>query len=173
LIVACVASGPSLTQEDCEYLERANIKTIAVNSSWRAVPWCQMIYAGDQAWWDAHKLSIKTKSELWTCSARAAEVHGLNFHRASGGYSSGLRAIELAISLGADKVILLGYDCSIEQGTHWHGDHTQTKNPTAQRCKVWAKQFAAMDRKGVDIVNCSRQTELKCFRRDFLENAIC
>lgn len=173
MIIACIGSGPSLTQDDCDFLRAANIETIAVNSSWKIAPWAQHIYAGDQAWWDANIAEIDSPAYRWTCSGNAAEVHGLNFHMASGGYNSGLRAIELAISFGADRVILLGYDCSIAEGTHWHGDHDKTKNPTDKRCKVWANQFAAMDRKVADIVNCSRRTDLKCFRRDSLESAIC
>jgi hypothetical protein len=102
-----------------------------------------------------------------------AKARGLSWFKASGAHNSGMRAIELAIEFGAARVVLLGYDCSVEHGEHWHGPHTATKNPDASRCSMWAKQFATIDRKGADIVNCSRETSLKCFRRERLGDLLC
>ncbi|MCY1373105.1 hypothetical protein D9M69_603550 [compost metagenome] len=87
--------------------------------------------------------------------------------------NSGYRAIELAISFGAARVLLLGFDCSVRAGTHWHGAHTKTKNPDARRCAEWLNHFGRLARHGAEVINCSRQTELTCFPRMSLEDALC
>lgn len=129
---------------------------------------CDAIYGGDLAWWDAYGSEIDIKAEKWTCTRQAAVKHDLNMHTAYGAYNSGMRAIQLAMEQGASKIILLGYDCSVENGTHWHGDHRKTQNPDALKCKKWMAQFhqIALIAKAmkVDVVNCSRKTAMKCYR---------
>lgn len=51
---ACVASGPSLTAVDCQFLHEAGIPTIAVNNSWEVVPFSSFIYAADYCWWEEY-----------------------------------------------------------------------------------------------------------------------
>jgi hypothetical protein len=97
--------------------------------------------------------------------------HGLNWHEAYGEYSSGLRAIELAFQLGAERVLLLGYDCTVSGGTHWHGDHAGTKNPTEALCKKWNAQHCRLARKA-DVVNCSRDTALTAYCLGMLEKEL-
>lgn len=171
--VCCIASGPSLGASDCEAVGSAGIPAIAVNSSWRLARFASVIYAGDLCWWDAYGAEIDISAERWTCSQRAAHEHGLSLHRAAGGYNSGLRAIQLAIELGAARVLLLGYDCSINSGTHWHGDHIKTKNPDEKLCLLWQRQFAQLNTLGIEIINCSRETALTCFPRARLEDVLC
>lgn len=173
LTVVCIASGPSLTAADCAQIEAAQLPTIAVNSSWQLARFADVIYAGDPVWWHAYGDEIDIQAERWACHDPHIERMQVNLHRALGGYNSGLRAIQLAIELGAARVLLLGYDCSVAAGTHWHGDHGKTKNPDAARCSAWLRQFAALDRKGAQVINCSRQTALECFPRMNLEDALC
>lgn len=173
--VCCIASGPSLTAADCGLVESAGLPTIAVNSSWKLARFAAVIYAADPPWWDSYGKDIDIPAERWTMTENTASARSLQFQtrRAMSIKNSGLHAIELAISLGAARVLLLGYDCSVAAGTHWHGDHQQTKNPDALRCKAWLSQFAALDRKQAHIINCSRETALSCFPRMPLEQALC
>lgn len=167
----CIASGPSLTAEDCELIRRSGVKTLAVNDSWQMAPFCNYIYAGDRKWWATHIEEITCQAERWTCSKKAANDYGLNYHYAGGPFNSGMRAIQWATVSGFKKVALLGFDCSIKNGIHWHGPHKGRllRNPNSQKVKKWHDQFerAAMqaDQKGVDVINCSRETELNCFPR--------
>src|SRR5690606_29476484 len=112
---------------------------------------------------------IDIPAERWTCTKSAAEKHKINLHLASGSWNSGMRAIQLAIQRGAAKVILLGYDCDVSNGTHWHGDHTATHNPDSRRVRLWHGHFAAVGiqakARGCKIINASRHTALKCFER--------
>lgn len=167
----CIASGPSLTAADCDLVRQSGLPTIAVNNSWQLAPWCDHLYAGDLAWWDANVASVPAGPKRWSCTRQAVAKHGLEYHEAWGEYNSGLRAIELAFKLGAERVLLLGYDCTVTGGTHWHGDHTGTKNPTADLCRKWQKQHARLPQRD-QVVNCSRETELQAYRLGRLENEL-
>ncbi|WP_431625503.1 hypothetical protein [Enterobacter asburiae] len=150
---------------------------IAVNSSWRAIPECTHIYAGDLRWWDVNIPALPDGPERWSCNRRAHTRYGVNLFPTdtSGTFNSGQRAILFAQWLGAKRIILLGFDCSISNGSHWHGDHTALDNPTAANVKRWHGEFsrvAAQLRGSVQIINSSRQTALNCFRRLPLEAAI-
>lgn len=174
-VAACIASGPSLTASDCEKVAEDAEWIIACNESYRLATMAHAIYAGDYTWWDRHYKEVPAHLEKWTCSATAAGRFHLNFHqgkRPGKMYNSGQRAIELAISKGFDRIILLGYDCSVSRGTHWHGDHRHSKNPDMDACARWQEQFAAIETGGVEILNCSRESELKAFPRMALEAAI-
>lgn len=167
----CLASGPSLNAHDCELVRAAGLPTIAVNNSWQLAPWCDHIYAGDLAWWDANVTTVPQEPRRWSCTRQAVAKHGLNWHKAYGEYNSGLRAIELAFELGAQYVLLLGYDCTVADGSHWHGDHQQTKNPDESRCRIWRQQHARLAQRD-RVVNCSRSTELEAYRLGHLETEL-
>lgn len=171
----CIASGPSLTAEDCEMVRESGIKTVAVNNSWGMAPFCHYLYAGDRKWWASYIDKINIKAEKWTCSSSAANNFGINYHIAGGSYNSGMRAIQFGISKGFKSIALLGYDCSLKNGVHWHGTHVGKllRNPTEDKMDRWHEQFKrvalAADRSGVSIVNCSRYTELDCFPIEDIE----
>lgn len=172
--IVCIASGPSLTDADCEAVRLSGLDTIAINTSWKAARFAKYIYAGDSRWWAENIEEIDIDAAKWTCLENAAIQFKINHHRGFRGVeNSGLRAIQFAIWRGAERVILLGYDCSLKNGIHWHGEHTKTYNPNAERVKKWHRQFANADLSGVDVVNCSRYTELECFRRSTLETELC
>ena len=180
LTVACVASGPSLTTEDCE--RARHLPTVAVNTSFRRAPWAQVIYAQDDAWWRVHlEEVIATCTGLKYCHARNLRprgVPGLNgqlWWKCGG--NSGAGAINIASYAGAKTIILLGYDCKFSAGgqRHWHADHPKglTNSLSIER---WPGQFAkvstAARSAGVRVVNCSRETALNCFERGDLETVL-
>ncbi len=172
--VACIASGPSLTLADCQAVESAGLPAIAVNSSWQLARFCDVLYAGDSAWWEAYGGAVDIPAERWTHNPNVAKALGIQaVGKGQSVLNSGYRAIELAIHFGAARVLLLGYDCSVRQGTHWHGDHDKTKNPDHRRCAEWLNQFGRLVRNGAEVINCSRSTELTCFPRLPLEEALC
>lgn len=175
--VVCVASGPSLTQEDCDAVKDTGLTTLVANDSWRRAEFAQVLFASDHGWWQQHTHEITVPAERWTDSVPAAQEFGLHLYvtprRPS---SSGGRLIELAADLGAKRVLMIGYDCSLKAGSHWHGDHTRTGNPTEQTIGRWHSQFAAiaasLAAQGVEVLNCSRETALTCFARQPLEEAL-
>lgn len=172
----CVASGPSLTSDDCAMASDSGCPIIAVNSSWRAVPECQHIYAGDCCWWEENISRITSDAKRWCGEQFIARRFGINFQppAITGSFNSGQRAIQLAAALGAKTILLLGYECSLRHGTHWHGKHELLANPDGISVSRWHEEFSRLAHglAGVDIINCSQRTRLQCFPREKLKTAL-
>ena len=170
LTVAIIASGPSLTQSDCDLVKQAGIPAIAVNMSWKMAPFASIIYAGDFVFWEHYRHEITIDAERWTCCERAAKDYEINHHKARGAYNSGLRAVELALEMGAAKILLLGFDASIKAGVHWHENYKKTKNPDALRCHKWVSQFDYL--RGKNIINCAPNSALTQFPKMTVKEAL-
>jgi hypothetical protein len=169
----CIGSGPSLTQADCDLV--SGMPTIVVNDSWKMAP--GLLYAGDLAWWDKHHASVNREArKCYTRSATAANKYKIElFVGIPGKYNSGQKAIELAAHLGATSILTIGYDCSIARGIHWHGRHEAgLRNPGAPSVVSWHGEFLEMCHKVKlpPVINCSRYTELACFPKMTLEDAL-
>ena len=118
-------------------------------------------------------------SSRWTTAPAAAEE--FNLHLAPpvlrrGYANSGAQSIALALFRGAARVILLGYDCSLANGVHWHGPHTRTGNPNEDTLERWRGHFQDVadyaKERGAQVLNCSRYTELECFERAALDDVL-
>ncbi|HGJ5860659.1 MAG TPA: hypothetical protein ACHBX6_13430 [Arsenophonus nasoniae] len=172
----CIASGPSLLPQDVGLIK--NYTKIAVNLSYKLSKNCDYLVAGDYKFWLHHFDEIKkeTSAQLFTRSKLAAAKYNLNLldncNRTV--CNSGQLAIELAMTLKPEKIILLGYDCSIKNGLHFHGKHIkELDNPTENLTKKWQQDFKELaDEIDIKIVNCSRYTELDCFPRNTLQSEL-
>jgi len=177
--IFCIASGPSLTKADCDLVARSGAKICCVNNAWEMFDQIDCLYAGDLKWWNAYgdQIDIPIK-EKWTCTKSAAREFGLNLHKANGPFNSGMRAVQWAIQQGYKSIALLGYDCSIKEGSHFHGEHTfdKAKPLSPQKVKKWHLQFLKVERQACEekakIYNCSRHTELACFPVMKLEDVL-
>lgn len=127
---------------------------------------------------------------MWTVSEVARDRYGLYWMRYSrdagfntardsinGGGNSGYQAIHLAATFGAKRIILLGYDMQRTDGKlHWHGKHWG-RLPNGNGFPSWIKQMSPLAKDlrklGVEVINCSRQTALRCFPRASLEETLC
>jgi hypothetical protein len=172
--VVVIASGPSLTQHDCDLVERSGLTTVAVNNAWQYARFCHALYAGDLRWWVHYWDSIDIGAEKWTLSSNAAGVFNINWHNSKRikGYNSGLLAIEMAIHFGAALVLMLGFDASLENGVHFFGPHVGIANPNKSGCERWLGYFEALAKDHKNIINCSRETAITCFPRQSLEAAL-
>jgi hypothetical protein len=93
---------------------------------------------------------------------------GLGKDRLRYGSNSGYQAINLAYLMGAKRILLLGYDMGHSDKRHFFGEH-----PKAIRASTDYRQFIPgfsalardLDKEGVSVINCSRQTALTCFPR--------
>lgn len=169
----CIASGPSLTQEDCELARASGHPIITANNSWRATE-PDVIWASDHAWWKRYSAGITSGAERWTNNRKAAAEFGCHHFRLAQGLNGGLAAIHLALWFGAARILLLGYDCQATNGAlHWHGPHEGCNNPNEMSFRMWQKQYRQTDRHIRDrIVNCSRETALTVFARSTIEEAL-
>jgi hypothetical protein len=178
--VVCIASGPSLTPEDCEAVK--GLRTIVTNNTYQLCPWADVLFAFDGNWWahyyeDAKRVFQGAMISYCTNPTRWPDVetvHGKEWFKHF--HNSGGSAISLAITAGASRVILLGYDCQRTGGkTHWHGDHPKTLS-NARSIGNWPQQFKNVARfassKGVPIINCTPTTALTCFPRATLAEAL-
>jgi len=172
----CIASGPSLTRDDCALITSSGLPAIVVNNSWQMLPDATVIFASDCCWWEEHYSTITSSAERWCGDEFTARRFGISCFSSvlPGSYNSGQRAIELAIHLGASRILLLGYDCSLRHGTHWHGNHQPLANPDKFSVARWHDEFSRLNAiaGGVEIINCSRYTRLTCFPRQHLEAAL-
>src|SRR5690606_3319410 len=62
--VVCIASGPSLTADDCEAVKawRAQEEgrgVIVTNTTFRLCPWADVLYALDAAWWKQYLREVR------------------------------------------------------------------------------------------------------------------
>lgn len=89
--------------------------------------------------------------------------------------NSGAGAIALAALLGAKRIVLLGFDAQKTGGqAHWHADHPEGLGNAGSVAK-WPGQFDGLAKtlRGVEIINCSRETALTCWPRQPLEAVAC
>jgi hypothetical protein len=190
-----VASGPSAGAA-CVELAEGRAKVIAVNSSWRLCRWADILLATDAAFWEVYKgvpefagLKLTGDDEAIKKFGKQYRIDLLKIDRsavdqlvldqpgvvASG--NSGFTAVNLAAQFGASRILLVGFDCRIDQGLHWHGKHDdRLNNPDLGRVTRWA---ALMDRAaeplaaaGIEVVNCSDASAITAFPKMTLQRAL-
>ena len=189
--VVCLASGPSLAQEDVDYV-RGKATVIAVNDAVLLAPWADVLYSSDQPWWQRRKwaqdfsgVRVMVDPIRANRSANeAAERHGVLVLKNTGkdgiefspdglrtAINSGGAAINLAVHLGAKRIVLLGYD----MGPSGKRFHFNDDKPTYSAYDVFIQRIGTMAeplaQAGITVVNCSRQTKLQCFPRMTLSDA--
>lgn len=169
----CIASGPSVTPEDCERVRDSGLPTIVVNTTYKLCPWAHYLWAVDQQWWTTYLDDVREtfQGRLISQFKNNKGIERMNFQF---GRNSGFGAINLAKKLGADTVILLGYDCDTGPNgeIHHHGDHPQHLR-NAHRMKQWLGDFRDIQSQKLRVINCSRHTLLTYFERMPLEDALC
>lgn len=175
--VVCLASGPSLTADDVAVARRADA-VVAINTTYQMAPWATVLYAADAPWWTWHH-GVPTFAGLkYSLSADAARwgVHILKKTGVDGletnpdglrtGQNSGYQAINMAVHLGAARVLLLGYDMQLgpKRESHWHGDHPSTVvSPFASFLPHFSTLIQPLADLGIAVINCTRRTALRCF----------
>lgn len=173
--VACIASGPSLTIEDCERVR--HLATVVTNTTFRLCPWADALFAFDRKWWTAHLAEVRSTFPGQSFTRLANPPKGVQRIDGFQKYgNSGACAVALAILCGARKVVMIGYDCQLTDGkTHHHGDHP----PGFINCASlprWPAQFQWVatyaNRMRAEVVNASRESALTCFRRASLDDVL-
>jgi hypothetical protein len=178
--VVCIASGPSLTAEDCEATK--GHPTIVTNTTFRMAPWADVLFGFDSRWWRAHIAEVRQvfKGRLISASQIAANLgvestFGAPWFRQYA--NSGACAISMALAGGASKIVLLGYDCQNGPNgeKHWHGDHPKGLTNCASMPR-WGQVFTRVsidaEVQGVPVINATRRTALRCFKKAELADAL-
>lgn len=194
-IVIVAASGPSLTQEVADACRGR--RAIAVNDAWRLMPWADILYSCDAAWWRVHNGCPDFHGEKWSShsaetnnkdnddllaragvrlvAGQAGDTFSTDPRVIHYGNNSGFQAINLAILLGARRIVLVGFDMRVVDGKrHFFGNHPE---PLSNRIEYsyFVPTFANAARHlpaGVTILNATPGSALKCFPAVPLELAL-
>ena len=201
--VVCVATGPSLTAEDVQRVHGRRMldrcKVIAINEAGLtqykplAAPWADILYAADQKWWRHYVpefYGLRVSGE----PVPRAEQNGQVFPAihtvplkmlergelmprepgsvVSGGHS-GFQALGLALTLGAARILLLGYDCGGPQ-RNCHADRPAHFQNDANMNR-WIQCYNRVPHEWpmVTVINCSMISRIAAFNKLPLEDAIC
>lgn len=185
--IVCIGSGPSLTASDVDFC-CGKARVIAVNNAVFLAPWADALYACDSKWWHWHKGVLTFHGQKYALDARVRTrwpditvlrnggVSGLEVDPSAlkTGHNSGYQAINLAVHLGAIKIVLLGYDMKPDgKRYHFFGEHPDRVPPPFRhmidKFETLVEPLAGL---GIEIVNATRHTALNCFPRLPLEQAL-
>lgn len=90
------------------------------------------------------------------------------------GDNSGYQAVNLAYLMGAERIILIGFDMMMfGKQRHWFGDHPEHMNVDSNyvSCIRWFNTIKP-EAYGIEIWNCSRRTAMDCFPKHDLDEAL-
>ena len=90
------------------------------------------------------------------------------------GANSGYQAINLAVHMGAKRILLLGYDMQpTETGSHWFGEHPDGVEPSwMNMLQHYPSLVKPLKEKGVEVINCTQSTALEVFPRGKIEELL-
>lgn len=170
------------------YLEPIHDKhVIGVNNVYQIGRWVGVLFFGDCAWYNVHRPALAEWTGLKvTCCNRFENrkpktMEGIKYlgkdmnHRqgissdptkVSWNNNSGAAAVSLAAHFGAKRIILLGFDMSLNgKGvSHWHGSHGNKKPPSFNRHKLGFPVIAAEAKaRNIEILNASPNSTLDMF----------
>lgn len=185
------ASGPTMTQEIADGFKPKKVRCIVVNDQFRYAPWADVLYAADWQWWTHPKnfdirqfKGQKVTVSFWPLIGD--DVMFLNPGQESGlsdrddtlntCRNSGFQAMNLAALRGATTLVLCGFDYKKVDGkSHNFGDHPEGLSNASEYSDMVrlvtksAPDFAA---RGIQVINCSRKSALKCFPYEPVENVL-
>lgn len=191
--IVILGQGPSLQDQD-SYALSSMFTTIAIKDSFRLANYPEIIYACDKDWWkrtwlkddgirehkalrvvmDYSKLDLRHIPDLRYLHYTGVYNFDFNEGCVRSGNNSGHSAVNLAVNLGARKCILLGYDmCVLQNKTHFDGcPHIRVPHDVFDMFRSNLTQAAKLLEGKMEVVNCSKQSALKCFPKMSIAEAI-
>jgi hypothetical protein len=193
--VFIIGGGPSIQKQDLSLIYKRRV--IGVTRSFKLGPWVDICWYGDKGDYNSWKPDINEYGGLIaTCAQEKEEnrndrIKYLGRSKQSGieskkrGYvawnsNSGASAINLAYWLGAEKIVLLGFDMQNpvdkrDRQTHWHNDYEprihkgKLTNPYPRFMRYWPVIKKDADQLGLRIINCTIGGALEVFERKTIE----
>lgn len=183
-VIHSVMLGKSAATAYSPYLEPLfSQHTIGINNSYLLGDWLDMMFFGDCAWYLVHKEPLLRwpKLKVTCCNRFAAKQekdsegikylakdcnkqYGLssNLTMVSWNYNSGAAALSLAAHLGVKRIVLLGFDMSLDtqKVSHWFGSHDirhprKTPPPFARHLRGFPYIAKDAVERGIEILNAS------------------
>ena len=197
--IVCIGTGPSLTSDQVNEC-RDNCRTIVVNDAYKLAPWADVLYSCDARWWIWHNqapnfLGVKvglawdgTTGKMYPqwhqqnlgqirklASTGDAGLEIVDPRGLRNGRNSGYQAINLAVHLGAGRVVLLGYDMKRTNGkNHFFGDHPGKvpAPPFGKFRRAFKSLKNPLKDLGIDVLNATPGSALNTFPMVDIEEAI-
>ena len=147
-------------------------KVGVVTSAMPLAPWADFLAATDAGWWLRTPESRKFAGAKYSAARIGDEVTRISTPLVTSSTNSGVLALEVAKQLGATRVLLLGFD---HHGTHYFGPYTNGLRNTPERRRLeHMRQFEQWGRanKGIEVVNCTPNSALKCFPMARLDESL-
>lgn len=162
-----MGAGPSMIDKDMSIL--SDYFTIGINRAYYALDPTIMFWQDISFWKDEHAKIRNTQAIKVSRDLADPKQVCYNFYLKGGEFkfdrtkthilygrgASGPLAVQLAVSMGARPIIILGMDCKYEEGkpTNFHGDNPHHTAHTIPNCK---RGLLAIAKKcPVEIINCS------------------
>lgn len=185
MLAVVIASGSSLNDSDIDSVRLAyhsgviDIVVAVSNVGIDKAPWATALASHDYNWWDAHPEAQNFTGRKFSRNGRnGTEWLDVTKMGMPNGINSGLFGMVVAKYLGAEKIILLGFDLHNRAGAHYFGKHERStttgmklNNTHADRFPAFIAQFNRFD--GCEVVNCTQGSDLKRFPFMTLREALC
>lgn len=166
-----------------EYLKPIhNERVLGVNNAFELGPWVDACFFGDEGWFRRNRFKLVHFAgyKIHNCSTITArgciavyrgEPYGLESKpdRICWNNNSGAAAINVAVHLGAKRIVLLGFDMKVKPAeikyNNWHNlhkDKTKDWNQYPEFIKAFPYIKVDAENMGVEIINatpCSALTE--------------
>lgn len=195
-LAVLIGSGPSLTEDDVAACRGRRV--VAISDAIRLAPFADVLYSSDQRWWNfydgwpsftglkvgmatpEHKKKPGRADVLWLrntgYTGLEGDPGGLRTGLA-GGANSGFQAVNLAVHLGAKRILLLGYDMKPDAHgkTHFFGKHPSglhVSSPYGMFARSFDSLVEPLQKLGIQVWNCSRDTAVTAFSRMPLAEAL-
>jgi hypothetical protein len=191
--VAILAGGPSLTQEQVDYI-RDKCRVIVINNSYQLAPWADLLYFCDARWYRWHKdnelfknfqgIKVTFQNHKYVPDDVLKLGHGgkeglcLEKDKVATGSNSGFQCINLSFHLGTNRILLLGYDMKTVGGkSHWHNGHGKDfqltdKTFSSNMVPKFNTLIEPLKSRGVEVINCTPGSMITAFPFQKLENVI-
>ena len=186
--VFIIGGGPSLSKFDFNVLKNKN--TLAINKAVQNCPWADILYWTDSRVYSWLKNDINEfKGDKYTIKPfnTPPDVNALKNTGTKGleldpsgirhGNNSGFAAINLAYHLGVKRIVLLGFDMgNTGQKSHYHDGYpvsmTANKIYEERMLPTFDSLVQPLKENGVEIINASMVSKIKCFRKMPIEKAL-
>jgi len=192
--VAIIASGPSAKSTPLAPL-RGRVRVIAIKECVDLCPWADVVYGCDAPWWRARRglpefKGLRVSYDRTLTADYGDSIRFVNITLTADriltetpgtigcGGNSGFQAVNLAVQWGVRRIALIGFDMHDRSGVHWYGRASGNgrSNPGEWNFRRWRAAFVAslpdFQACGVEVVNLSRDSELRCFPKLALQDAL-
>lgn len=191
--VYCLGSGPSLAAIDPACLRGRPVVTCNSAALWAKPLWgarCHALFyhghhirAHEDEWrklQGAGGIVVTIDHSVETPGVRHLESKpgtGLcrDVNALANGLSCGHGAVNLAYHLGADRIVLLGYDMRVCRGGHTHWDGRAVQQPwkyATHFARAFHKIAADLRETGISVLNATPHSALETFPRINLADAL-